>query len=56
VQLLKEPQTWVYSGVRDLDIGYQYHEIHHDRDFTSQMAFTFRGAASDPNLQEDEDE
>jgi hypothetical protein len=42
--------------VRDLDIGYQYHEIHHDRDFTFQMAFTFRGAASDPNLQEDEDE
>ncbi|TVU19440.1 hypothetical protein EJB05_35590, partial [Eragrostis curvula] len=44
------------GGMRDLDIGYQYHQVHHDRDFTSQMPFTFRVQPSHPNLQEDEDE
>ncbi|KAL6610245.1 hypothetical protein ACP70R_040214 [Stipagrostis hirtigluma subsp. patula] len=40
------------GGMRELDIG--YHQVHHDRDFTSQMPFTFRVQPSHPNLQEDE--
>ncbi|KAK3135526.1 hypothetical protein QOZ80_5BG0419990 [Eleusine coracana subsp. coracana] len=44
------------GSMRDLDIGYQYHQVHHDRDFTSQMPFTFRVQPSHPNLQEDEDD
>ncbi|KAL6620274.1 hypothetical protein ACP70R_035413 [Stipagrostis hirtigluma subsp. patula] len=40
------------GSIRELDIG--YHQVHHDRDFTSQMPFTFRVQPSHPNLQEDE--
>jgi hypothetical protein len=51
-----EQEVELSGGLRDLDIGYQYHEVHHDRDFTSQMPFTFRVQPSHPNLQEDDDE
>ncbi|XP_062230342.1 MADS-box transcription factor 4-like [Phragmites australis] len=37
------------GGMRELEIGY-----HHDREFTSQMPFTFRVQPSHPNLQENE--
>ncbi|RLN03248.1 MADS-box transcription factor 4-like [Panicum miliaceum] len=40
------------GGMRELEIG--YHQVQHDRDFTSQMPFTFRVQPSHPNLQEDE--
>ncbi|KAF8765590.1 hypothetical protein HU200_008079 [Digitaria exilis] len=40
------------GGMRELEIG--YHQVEHDRDFTSQMPFTFRVQPSHPNLQEDE--
>ncbi|KAL5202851.1 hypothetical protein ABZP36_013803 [Zizania latifolia] len=36
------------GGMRELELGY-----HHDREFTSQMPFTFRVQPSHPNLQED---
>ncbi|KAG8068620.1 hypothetical protein GUJ93_ZPchr0005g15651 [Zizania palustris] len=37
------------GDMRELELGY-----HHDREFTSQMPFTFRVQPSHPNLQEDE--
>ncbi|XP_066361660.1 MADS-box transcription factor 4-like [Miscanthus floridulus] len=40
------------GGMRELEIG--YHQVQHDRDFTSQMPFTFRVQPNHPNLQEDE--
>ncbi|CAN6346780.1 unnamed protein product [Urochloa humidicola] len=42
------------GGMRELDIGYHQHQVEQDRDFTSQMPFTFRVQPSHPNLQEDE--
>ncbi|CAL4893658.1 unnamed protein product [Urochloa decumbens] len=42
------------GGMRELDIGYHQHQVQQDRDFTSQMPFTFRVQPSHPNLQEDE--
>jgi MADS-box transcription factor, plant len=38
--------------MRELEIG--YHQVQHDRDFISQMPFTFRVQPNHPNLQEDE--
>ncbi|XP_066366338.1 MADS-box transcription factor 4-like isoform X2 [Miscanthus floridulus] len=40
------------GGMRELEIG--YHQVQHDRDFTSQMPFTFRVQPNHPNLHEDE--
>ncbi|KAJ1262983.1 hypothetical protein BS78_09G149400 [Paspalum vaginatum] len=40
------------GGMRELEIG--YHQVQHDREFTSQMPFTFRVQPSHPNLQEDQ--
>ena len=41
----------ISGGMRNL-MG--YHQVQHDRDFTSQMPFTFRVQPSYPILQEDE--
>ncbi|AQK93684.1 MADS29 [Zea mays] len=40
------------GGMRELETG--YHQVQHDRDFISQMPFTFRVQPNHPNLQEDE--
>ncbi|PWZ08960.1 MADS-box transcription factor 2 [Zea mays] len=49
----KHQQAVDLSGrMRELEIG--YHQVQHDRDFISQMPFTFRVQPNHPNLQEDE--